>query len=1084
MKKIVCLSMCILLFFSVSIIAMPIRAITNTSVQEFAENMAELYADESVEGKGLKESAKCRVIVKATIKPETYSNAECIIGNNGIYVYQYSEADIAEKAVEFYNDLPSVKWAELDGVVEGQAVSYGNHMLQSDVAMEYIVNNSLPQNEIKVAMLDTGAAFGSPNLKERVIDSGVNLSESGTEGSAKADNAHGTYTSAIVVDNTPKNIKIYAYKVLDEYGSGTNSALALGIDKAVEDGMDVINLSLGGDEYSQLVYDSIKAAYDAGVIVVCAAGNEQGDVSKSYPASFEFVYTVGSIDRNGNPSLYTNYGEEIDFVAPGHYVEVTPSKIRSGTSFSAPFITAAVATILSVNSEYDFEQVKQCLIDSCVSYEYLQYHDGFHAVEEYDPDTDDAANYRHAFMYGYNDNEALYFGNGMPQIAKAIAIAENDIAVPVVSAESGIYNSNFEVTITASEGCEIYYTSDESYPTKNNGTLYTEPITITESQSVRAVSYSADGIRSNPVSREYKMEYYADEADFEISSSGYIEGYSGDLAEFIVPDKVNGITVTGVDECAFDSNKSIIGITFPETMTYIGLEAFLSSSVKYITAPGLTYIDESGLQADNLICLYAPKLERVEATGLSFSNLREIDFQNLTYAGQGAFSSNTSLTSVSLPKLETVSASMFSGCEVLKTVEFETATTIDAGAFANCHWLKIIDIPNLKSLPATKKTTFGTFYMCENLTDIRFDKLETITETGCFSSCIYLKNVYMPLVSSIPAKTFSDCIELETVNIDSAETIGSLAFESTSNSLKTLYLPSVTSIYQDAFWDSGLMFLDAPALISTDCLPENRGAIAVLSSNFAECTVDATDYSLTIYGTPATYAQTYAEQYGLTFVSAPAIINDLPDEYSDGTLTFDVTGFNKTYQWHGTNSENGTGTPISGATKNEFNPAEYKYKYYYCVVSSDDNGYTGTVKTNLCQNMLYSQTISSNAKITIATPSNRYLKYGESINLYANATGLPEGAKIKWRIVEGSGVTLDASSSGKICTVTSKSNGDVIIEAYAINKNGNTIVNEKGNRVYDREGISSEVNLWLIIVYYIRQMFSITNTAINMISQS
>lgn len=333
MKKIISYCLIFIVLFSVTKIAIPVLATDYISVCNFAEEMYELYSEESEEGRSTEESAKCRVIVKATSKPVIYCDAECIIGNNGIYVYQYSDAETAEKAVEFYNDLPSVKWAELDGVVEGQAVSYGNHMLQSDVAMEYIVNNNLPQNEIKVAMLDTGAAFGSPNLKERVIDSGINLSESGTEGSAKADNAHGTYTSAIVVDNTPENIKIYAYKVLDEYGSGTNSALALGIDKAVVDGMDVINLSLGGDEYSQLVYYSIKAAYDAGVIVVCAAGNEHGDVSKSYPASFEFVYTVGSIDRNGNPSLYTNYGEEIDFVAPGHYVEVTPSKIQSGTSF-------------------------------------------------------------------------------------------------------------------------------------------------------------------------------------------------------------------------------------------------------------------------------------------------------------------------------------------------------------------------------------------------------------------------------------------------------------------------------------------------------------------------------------------------------------------------------------------------------------------------------------------------------------------------------------------------------------------------------------------------------------------------------
>lgn len=77
-----------------------------------------------------------------------------------------------------------------------------------------------------------------------------------------------------------------------------------------------------------------------------------------------------------------------------------------------------------------------------------------------------------------------------------------------------------------------------------------------------------------------------------------------------------------------------------------------------------------------------------------------------------------------------------------------------------------------------------------------------------------------------------------------------------------------------------------------------------------------------------------------------------------------------------------------------------------------------------------------------------------------------------------SGVSLNASSFGTICNVTSKSNEFVTIEVYAVNKNGNTIVNEKGNRIYDREGISSEVSLWWIILYCIRQMFSITNATL------
>ena len=1076
MKSLISVFFSVILLFSMLGIQPPAYANSNTSLEKFSNEMFEVNSDELDKGKSVEDYAKCRVIVKATSNPYTYENAKCVVGNNNRYIYQYSDTETAQKAVEYYNSLPYVKWAEIDGIVEGKASSYGNPMIQSDDAIEYIIKKSLPENEVKVAMLDTGAGFGATILRGRVFDSGVNLSDSGTEGSAKADNVHGTHTASIVVDNTPENVKIYAYKVLDRFGYGSNLSVALGIDMAVADGADIINLSLVSYKYSQLVYDSIKDAYDAGVIIVCAAGNEQCDTSKSYPAAFDEVYTVGSIDINGNASLYTNFGDEIDFVAPGHYVEVTSTKVCSGTSYSAPFITAAVAILLSINPDYDSEQIKQLLIDSCIPYEYLKYHDGFHSVEDYNPETTD----NFAFMYEYNEDERLYYGNGMPQILNAISIAQKDIVSPIISEETGIYHESFDVTIDAPEGCEIYYTTNESYPTKNNAKLYTEPITISYSQSIRAVAYSADGVRSNPVSREYKMEYFADEKDFTINSSGYITGYSGELAEFVVPDSINGITVTGVDEGAFYRNKNIIGITFPDTMTYIGIEALSSSSIKYVTAPGLTYIDESGLQADNLIYLNAPKLEKIEFGGLSTANLRQIEFPNLKYAGTSAFGSNKNVKTVVLPELEYVSAAMFTNCYVLKSVRLDKATVVDAGAFSNCYWLKIVDIPNLEAFLSTEYSPFSTFYQCNNLVDVSFEKLTTLTVTNCFESCSHLKNVHMPSVKSIPYKTFAGCSDLENISLKSTEQIDGWAFKSVHSYSMVLDIPNVTHIEENAFDDCFLMLLDAPSLVSAKSFPKGNGTSIVLSSKFQECTFNAKGYNITIYGTPDTYAQTYAEQNGLTFINAPAIINDLPSEYFEGTLTFDVAGFNKIYRWFGTNNENGTGVKLlsTSTTEKDFDPSDFNYKYYFSIILSRDNGYNRSVKTSLCENTLYSSTPIPDARVTIATPSERTVKYGESIVLYANATGLPEGAKIKWRIVEGSGVTLDPSASGTTCTVTSKSNGQVTIEAYAVDKNGNSIVNKKGNRVYDREGITSEVSLWWIILYYIKQMFSVTKTTL------
>ena len=134
MKKIISILLTISMLVTFYSFAMPINALTNTSVEEFAEEMVELYAEEVADGKELEESAACRVIVKATTKPDAYKNAECIIGSNNLYVYQYSDAETAQKAVEYYNESPYVKWAELDGIVESQALPYGNYMLQGDEA--------------------------------------------------------------------------------------------------------------------------------------------------------------------------------------------------------------------------------------------------------------------------------------------------------------------------------------------------------------------------------------------------------------------------------------------------------------------------------------------------------------------------------------------------------------------------------------------------------------------------------------------------------------------------------------------------------------------------------------------------------------------------------------------------------------------------------------------------------------------------------------------------------------------------------------------------------------------------------------
>lgn len=186
---------------------------------------------------------------------------------------------------------------------------------------------------------------------------------------------HGSHITSILLDNTASNVNIIGYKAMNRDGYGTVSAISASIQKAVEDGAGIINLSLNGiGETPSLIKEAIQDAYSNGVICVVAAGNDNDDAEYYYPANMDEVFTVGAIDYRGNPCYLSNYGEEIDFVAPGYQVEVygynaslDEPQYVNGTSFAAPFIAAASAAALTIYPDYSVEEIKQVLIDSCVT---------------------------------------------------------------------------------------------------------------------------------------------------------------------------------------------------------------------------------------------------------------------------------------------------------------------------------------------------------------------------------------------------------------------------------------------------------------------------------------------------------------------------------------------------------------------------------------------------------------------------------------------------------------------------------------------------------------------------------------------
>jgi thermitase len=204
---------------------------------------------------------------------------------------------------------------------------------------------------IKVAVLDTGIDINHESLF------GLNYSEvSLLEDGVDAGIGHGTGIASIIAGQTDEFLglapssEVLSVKVLNSDGVGDSFTIAKGIVLAVDQGADIINLSLGGFSSSAAMDQAIQYAKSKDVLLVSAVGND-GTQGVLYPARHKDVIAVSSVDAKSRVSSFASYGPEVDLAAPGvgivtawednHFVEF------SGTSIATAFVTGALAHELS-----------------------------------------------------------------------------------------------------------------------------------------------------------------------------------------------------------------------------------------------------------------------------------------------------------------------------------------------------------------------------------------------------------------------------------------------------------------------------------------------------------------------------------------------------------------------------------------------------------------------------------------------------------------------------------------------------------------------------------------------------------------
>ncbi|MBC7427675.1 MAG: S8 family serine peptidase [Bacteriovorax sp.] len=217
----------------------------------------------------------------------------------------------------------------------------------------------------RVMLLDSGIDKDHPSIKDN-FEKGQDFAGGVNKPYAYFDSiGHGTHTSGIVLgQSSPKGsigVAPQAKLLMARVCSSTScsaSAVLKGLNWALQEKVDVVNLSLSKPESSQAEVNAIKKLEDAGIVVVASSGND-GKANVLYPAALPTVISVGSVNENLAKSVFSNWGETLDLVAPGDNI-LSASPIGKGAltqvlidekSISSATFVGAPITITSFSSE-------------------------------------------------------------------------------------------------------------------------------------------------------------------------------------------------------------------------------------------------------------------------------------------------------------------------------------------------------------------------------------------------------------------------------------------------------------------------------------------------------------------------------------------------------------------------------------------------------------------------------------------------------------------------------------------------------------------------------------------------------------
>jgi thermitase len=270
--------------------------------------------------------------------------------------------------------LPEVEYAEPNYIVTVTDVNdplYANQWALRKIFAPLAWNRTHGSSGVLVAVLDTGVDLTHPDLIGKIAGT-QNFVSTGPVDDVFG---HGTHTAGTVAANTNNGVgvaslgydtRLLIAKVVGDNGQGSLSTVAAGIEWAADNGAKVISMSVAGSDFSNTLRDAVDDAWNQGIVLVAAAGNN-GSNAYMYPAAFEHCIAVAASDELDRRCSFSTYGSWVHISAPGNHIlslrRGGGTAYMSGTSMACPHV-AALAALLWANGGRTNNSIRFAILSS------------------------------------------------------------------------------------------------------------------------------------------------------------------------------------------------------------------------------------------------------------------------------------------------------------------------------------------------------------------------------------------------------------------------------------------------------------------------------------------------------------------------------------------------------------------------------------------------------------------------------------------------------------------------------------------------------------------------------------------------